>query len=508
MVPSGDCAYTAHGNPITKISHGRHAGFQTALSGRCRRAPAQASGRELSEARPQPPDAHVAARAWSLRARIGSSMFWTMGGHLGTEGLRLVANLVLTRLLFPEAFGLMALVTVMIVGLQLFSDIGIAPSIQQNRRGDEPAFLDTAWSIQIIRGVVLWLGACALALPVAGFYGEPELGQILPVAALSLVIAGFRPTRFETAARHLRMRQVTVVALSAQVLGLLVMIALAWITRSVWALAVGTVISEAIKVLALHAFLPGHVNRFRIEGAAARELISFGKWIFLSTACAFAVAQGDRLILGHYLTLEMLGIFSIGYFIGVFPKMLGMKAMERLMIPIYRERPPAASAANFRALRKMRALLSAGLMLLVLVLALSGPWLISLLYDPRYLAAGPVVVLVACIVLLQLIGMTYDSAALAAGDGQGFFWLQVWRAVLQTAFFIAGAELGGLGGALAGQALSVVATHGMLIRLARRHGAWDFLHDALAFPAAMAMAGLALWLHADDVAALFATGGG
>ena len=70
----------------------------------------------------------------------------------------LASNLILTRLLFPEAFGLMALGSVVLVGLQMFSDAGIGPSIAQSPRGDDPEFLDTAWTAQVLRGVILWLG--------------------------------------------------------------------------------------------------------------------------------------------------------------------------------------------------------------------------------------------------------------------------------------------------------------------------------------------------------------
>ncbi len=446
--------------------------------------------------------------ASGLSARIGASVMWTAGGHFGSEAMRLGANLVLTRLLFPEAFGLMALITAVMVGLQLFSDIGVAPSIQQSRRGDDPAFLDTAWTIQVMRGLVLWLAACAMALPLGAFYAEPELPQLLAVAALALIVGGFRPTRFETASRHLRVGRATVINLTTQALGLCITMVMAWVMGSVWALAIGMVITEAIRVLGLHLFMPGHVDRFRLEREAAGELIRFGKWIFLSTACAFLIAQGDRLVLGHYLTLEMLGVYTIGLTIGLFPQLLGMTLLERLMIPIYRDLPPSESLENFRKLSRIRALFTAGLMVIVLALALSGPWLISVLYDPRYLMAQPVVVLICCTVLLRLVGMTYDRAALAAGDSRGFFWLQVTRAVLQTGFFIIGAELAGLGGAMLGQALSVIATYGVQLRLARRHGAWDPRHDAITIPVALALAGLALWLHADIVAALFVTDAG
>lgn len=436
-------------------------------------------------------------------ARVGRSMFWTVTGFGTSQALRLASNLVLTRLLFPEAFGLMALVTVLLGGLMMFSDIGISPAIQQNPRGDDPAFLDTAWTIQVARGVLLWGAACLLAWPVAAFYDAPGLLQLLPVAGLSLVVAGFTPTRFETASRHLQIGRATMVGIGAQVVGLGLTIALAWAMGSVWALAIGMVLSETVRQIMLHGLLPGHVNRLSYEREAASELIAFGKWIFLSTICGFLVVQGDRLILGRYLSLDMLGIYSIGFFLASFPIMLGSTAMERLMIPIYRMRPPQQSEDNFRAIRRMRMALSGGLMLLVAVLALGGPILVTLLYDPRYQAAGGIVVLISCVVMLQIIALTYDRAALAAGDARGFFWLLAWRSGLQTLFFIAGAELGGLVGALVGQALSVFAIYPLQLRIARRHGAWDGWHDLLFGGLALALAATALWINQDALGALF-----
>ena len=60
--------------------------------------------------------------------------------------------------MLPEAFGIMALVNVLIQGLTMFSDVGIEPAIVQHRRGDEPRFYNTAWTVQILRGFVLLLG--------------------------------------------------------------------------------------------------------------------------------------------------------------------------------------------------------------------------------------------------------------------------------------------------------------------------------------------------------------
>ena len=95
------------------------------------------------------------AAAPSLAARALRASAITMGGFVASQALRLASNLVLTRLLFPEAFGLMALVTVFVMALVMLSDIGTGPAIMGSRRGDDPAFLDTAWTIQILRGAIL-----------------------------------------------------------------------------------------------------------------------------------------------------------------------------------------------------------------------------------------------------------------------------------------------------------------------------------------------------------------
>ena len=80
-------------------------------------------------------------------------VIYALIGHGGSQGLRLVSNVILSRMLFPQAFGLMAIVRLVLNGLELLSDAGVAFSIIRDRRGDEPSFLNTAWTIQIIRGV-------------------------------------------------------------------------------------------------------------------------------------------------------------------------------------------------------------------------------------------------------------------------------------------------------------------------------------------------------------------
>lgn len=420
------------------------------------------------------------------RAARGSA--WTVIGVFGSQGIRLASNLVLTRLLFPEIFGVMTLIMVVIQGLNNLSDVGIGPAVLQSRRGDDPKFLDTAYTLQFIRGIGLWLGCCVLAWPAARFYEVPELAWYLPVAGFTSVIWGLLPTRIEQANRHLDLGRLTRLELGSQVVTILITIALAAAMRSAWALVIALVIGAVVKKVMADRMLPGHVNRLRYDRSAAEEILGFGKWIFPSTIVGFALSQGDKMILGKYLSLAALGLYNIAFFLASFALQMGITVIWRLMIPVYRESPPGESRENFLRVRRIRMALTAGFLLTLAVMAALGPWLVGFLYDDRYAEAGGLVRMIACATIPQIILLSYDQSALAAGDSRRFFVLTLIRAVLFLGLFWLGLHTHGLPGALAGQALATILAYPATVWLARRHGAWDPLHDVLAGLAGIAIA--------------------
>lgn len=443
----------------------------------------------------------------SLTARVLRSSALSVVGFGYSQVLRLATNLILTRILFPEAFGLMALVSVFLMGLVMFSDVGISPAIAQSKRGDDPDFLNTAFTIQIIRGVALFIVGCLLALPAAHFYGEDILAPMLMVASAQFIITGFMPTRLETAKRHLLIGRITALDMVCQTLSVVVTLGLALWTGSVWALVFSGLFAATLQIILYTVYLPGARNHLRWESEAAAELIHFGKWIFLSTICGFFLGQGDRLILGKVLPLDSFGVYSIGFFLASFPLMLGHMVMGRVLIPIYRDRPPRESQANFLKLRRMRTVSTAGLMGLMMAVGLMGVWLVEFMYDNRYQAAGGIVVVISCIQLPVLISLTYDHAALAAGDSKRFFVLAASRAALVLAGLLIGSMSFGLVGALVGQGLAMLAAYPVVVWLARRMGVWDPLHDAVFAVLALSYTALAIWLHWDAVVMLLGQGG-
>ena len=116
----------------------------------------------------------------SLKQLAKSAALWSFVGYSGSVGLRLVSNMVLTRLLFPGAYALMGLASIFINGLQMLTDVGVQTGIIQSKQGDDQAYLNTAWTVQVVRGFALCLIAVALGWPIARLYHEPSLIWLLP----------------------------------------------------------------------------------------------------------------------------------------------------------------------------------------------------------------------------------------------------------------------------------------------------------------------------------------
>lgn len=439
-----------------------------------------------------------------LRARAVRGSALTLGSFAVGKLLRLGSNLILTRLLFPEAFGLMALVMVVMTGLQMFSDTGIRLSIIQNSRGDEPDFLNTAWTLQIARGALLWLATCALAGPVAAFYEEPILASLLQVAGLSLFIQGFNSTRMYTANRHLQMGRLILIRLGGQVLTIVATIILALLLGTVWSLVFGMLVGAVATLVMSHTVLPGLRNRPVFEAGAARALFGFGKYIFLSTIAGFLINQGDRAIVGKFVALSDLAVYTIAFLLATVPLELGRVLADTIAFPLYRSRPPAESAGNRAKIRQARYLLTGLVFALTLPFALFGDHIVRLLYDSRYHEAGPLLILIAVAALPILIVVPYRFLPLAAGHSGRFAVMNTIDAGLRTAALLFGIVHFGLVGAALAPAIAGLAFYPVYVWMLVRYRGLDLAHDALFTGLACLIAALAVWLNIDVLSAFVA----
>jgi O-antigen/teichoic acid export membrane protein len=409
-------------------------------------------------------------RGRGLKARALKGSIWTIGGFGAQKVFALASNLILARLLFPDAFGLMALVNVVIVGLAMFSDVGIKPAIIQDKRGEDPAFLNTAWTIQIIRGFVLWAAACIIAWPASLFYGEPILFPLICVVGVAAAINGFQTTALATSNRNIRLARLTLVQLGGQVISISVMVTLAWMFGSVWALATGNVVGAIVSTTLGHVFLPSHGHAVRLEKEALYSLVRFGRWIFWATLVTFLGGHGIVAVRGALVPAGTLGIISIA---GSFPwavseltnRLVGSIGFPALS-SIAREEPERMRSV----LDRIRLRLLALTLPAFVALSLASTLLIDTLYDKRYAAAGTYLAILAITHAIGVVPIFYQNAFLACGNSRAHFVISSAFMALRVAGVIVGFYIAGVVGMLVGAGIATFVGFFIAAHFARQAG--------------------------------------
>lgn len=361
-----------------------------------------------------------------LRSKAITAGSWVIFGVVVSQLTRLGSNLFLTRFLLPESFGLMAIAFSLIVGINMFSDIGIQANIIQSKRGTELTFLRTAWTLQIARGFVISLGVAVLALVLflmqrAGIpaensaYASPLLVPIILTLAAMPLVGGFRSVNFCVAERNIDQKGRVILELLSAVIPVPIMAALVVMWPSVWVLVIGSMLGALISTSASHWLFRGPENRICFDRRSVSELLHFGKWVMLSSLLGFLAMQGDKLLLGAYLTSEQLGWYAIAIlFIGAADQIV-RRFQTSIGYPLIAQKARVGTKEFVRGYYKFRMFTDPFILVGACTLFMVGDDLIRLLYPPAYSNAGWMLQILAVRVML-LVYASQGQAFLAWGQ--------------------------------------------------------------------------------------------
>jgi O-antigen/teichoic acid export membrane protein len=426
----------------------------------------------------------------SLKARALSAGLWTLGAYGLGLCLRIGSSLLMTRLLAPEMFGVMAIAAIVTAALLMLSDLGLSQNIVQSRRGEEPAFLDTAWTVQIARGIGLWLIALALSallwlgiargmIPADSAYASPELPAVIALSSFALVIAGFEATNAALAERRFDQRRLAYAAILSQLGGLAVMIPVALIGRSVWSLVAGTLASTLVTSALSHLWLRGHRNSLRWDRGALEELLAFGKWVFISSAVTILAMSGDRLMLAGLLDARALGVYSIAALLVTTVDGGVQRLFRSVSLPALSEIARRDRSQLRRVYYRLRLPADLALLFGAGILFMSGDLVVHVLYDSRYADAGDMLRVLSLSLFMSRFGIA-NQAYLAAGYPRYQAIVNVVRCLALCVLVPALYAAAGVGGAIWGVALHAVATLPFIYRYNARLGLIDWRLELLA----------------------------
>lgn len=321
-----------------------------------------------------------------MRHRLGVQTGWVVAPFAVSQIVRLGTSIVLARLLAPEMFGLMLIVNTLRTGTELLSDIGIGQSVVRARREPDRAFLDTAWTLQLARGILLTVLMLAVAGSVADLYGE-ELEPILLVVSGLFLLTGLQSPALFLMQRNIELRQRAAYDVICTVVQCALTIALSYVMPSVWALVWGLMLSTAFSTALSYVFGTRHVPRVALHPDHTREILNFGKWVFLATAIFFAATNMDRIFFGAALPIAAVGVYSIARTFSDMAAQLAQRLGALLVFPRiagFRGEHHAAADRIRQTRRKTLALVALGM-----GFAIAGSDAFILLsYDQRYQAAA------------------------------------------------------------------------------------------------------------------------
>ena len=344
---------------------------------------------------------------------LANALKWTTFAVAVRYMIKLLGNLALARLLPPVAFGQMVIVLGVVNGIEAITDVGTKPALIRSARTD-PDWLNTAWTMGILRGMFIAALIAITAVPAALFFRSPELAPLIAATASLSMFAAWRSISTIMAVRELAAQRLSILEVLEIAACYALMISWAMFSPTAWALVAGTVFSTgAYTLLSYHFFAP-HSHRFRLDPSVVRHLFGFGKWVMLASVVGFVLLQWDRMAVGRLIGLEAAGVYSIAITWAASLQQLITMFVSRLYLPVVAKLRRKHGDASVAAGKLRKHILLAALVPFAWMAGASSP-IIELLYPPTFIAAGPAMGILVVCSWFSLLEVLYNDQLMISG---------------------------------------------------------------------------------------------
>lgn len=349
----------------------------------------------------------------SLKAKVFRGGFWLGGGNTAEQAARFGRNMILTRLLAPEAFGAMAIVLSIGSVVQSFTDIGVREGLVQNPNGAEDHYVDAAWWLGFGRALALAVTLFAAAPLMASFYENPQLTGLLRLSTLAIVFAGASSPRAHVAMKEMKFRKLAAIGNIGGICGVGLTIILSFVMRDVWALVIGNCAEGAARC-ALSFVLCPYAPSFSWNKEAVRDLLRFSRGLFGLSFLNLLFSRADVFVLAKLCSPTALGLYSMAINLVQTPTSFIMTMLGQTLLPALSQVQGDVSRTN-RILNKVTSMIvMAGLPLMAFVV-FCGHSLLALAYGPRYEAMTAALVLASAVALVNMLNGLITTIFYARG---------------------------------------------------------------------------------------------
>jgi len=385
---------------------------------------------------------------------LRGDLFATIASFSAQAFIKLGSSLILTRILRPEAYGVITILISILFVVEMLSDIAVIVSVVRHKDGDDPSYLNTAWTMRLVRATFNTAIVFVLAPWIASLYSTPSLTTPLRVFCAYFLISAFESMAFPLAIRRKNTRIVVYSELTALIVSTAVSVGYSYYSRDYWGMVYGTLANRLTITIMSYQFYRDSRPRLFFDRNAAQDLLRYARYSMPSSLLTLALTQFDKVVFLRLFDLKLLGVYGVAGNIAGPVESLITKISQLVLYPRcahnYRDNPATFPTRYYTENKK----LFATILILPALVGGLAPILISVLYDPRYIRAG--FVLQAFMLRAQLLALASpaEDMLIAAGESHILLYGNIFRAAWMFAGSLTGYYLFGFMGFVYGTALS------------------------------------------------------
>jgi len=381
-----------------------------------------------------------------LDRKIRKGVAWTSLTQIGAQFAYLVISVVLTRLLLPQDFGLIAMVLVFTGFAVVFNDMGFGAALVQKPDLNQHHLNAVFW-VSVLTGAAITLVIAAAAPYIALFYGIPALQSLTVAISVIFFINGFATVKLALLQKAMDFRTLAAAQLAAVVVSGTIAIYLAFNSFGVWSLVAMYISNTLVNVAVLWAITPWQPD-FSLRWDAVKELSKFSLNLMGFSAFNYWTRSGDNLLIGRFIGSAALGFYARAYTILLVPVFQVSTIISSVMFPAL-----SAIQQDIERVRDMylKAISVISLITFPLTLGLvvlSGPFVLALFGD-KWAEMIPILQVFGLLGAIQSIGTTVGWIYQSQGRTDVMFRWGLISGSIFIVSFVVGLRWGVLGVAVA-----------------------------------------------------------
>lgn len=258
---------------------------------------------------------------------------WMSSFRMTNRLLTFIKIAVLARVLTPSQFGIFGIASLLLAFLEILTETGINVILIQSKEKIED-YVDSAWVVSMIRGVLICLIILISAPLVASFFKTPSALNIILFISLSPLIKGFINPAEVSFQKELKFRKEFIFRTSLFFTDAVVSIIVALITHSVYSLVFGLLAGSILEVILSFVFIKP-TPKLKINSNYVKEIFHKGKWITAYSVFNYLGENGDNIAVGRIMGAFPLGIYQMAYKISYIPISEISDVVNKVVFPVY-----------------------------------------------------------------------------------------------------------------------------------------------------------------------------